>query len=209
MDDASKKILSKNIEDKLDEFFSDDNDDVEESSTSSVNNPPSLEKLKSMVLSIDWEITDECLTGLVTETENLITVYEEDRPTNALLRMLKALGNYIRKHKAQAHQEAIKRVMSVFASLETIIDGQIIDESEKKRVVISEIKAFNILKEQVGAKRSSSQPVSKNNIKNQLVKYKEIETAISDLENNFKFQIDRLKDQLATVEQEIKKTAGS
>ena len=131
MDDASKKILSKNIEDKLDEFFSDD--DVEEPSTSPANIQPSLEKLKSMVLSIDWEITDECLKGLVTETENLIAVYEDDRPTNALLRMLKALGNYIRKHKAQAHQEAIKRVMSVFASLETIIDGHIIDESEKKK----------------------------------------------------------------------------
>ena len=207
MDDASKKVLSKNIEDKLDEFFSDD--DEESSMSSSTNKQPSLEKLKSMVLSIDWEITDECLTGLVTETENLIAIYENDRPTNALLRMLKALGSYIRKHKAQAHQEAIKRVMSVFASIETIIEGQIVDESEKKKVVVSEIKAFNILKKQVGAKHSSSQPATKNKIQNQLVKYREIETAISDLENNFKFQIDQLKDQLATVEQEIKKTAGS
>ena len=206
MDNASKKVLSKNIEDKLDEFFS---DDVDESSTSSPENQPSLEKLKSMVLSIDWEITEECLTGLITETESLITIYENDRPTNALLRMLKALGSYIRKHKAQAHQEAIKRVMSVFSSIESIIDGHILDEGEKKKIVATEIKAFNILKNQVGAKHSTSQPSSNTNLQQQLTKYKELVAAISDLENNVKIQIDQLKDQLSAMEQEIKKTTGA
>ena len=164
-----------------------------------------------MVLSIDWEITDECLTELITETDILILKYKDNRPANALLRMLKALGNYIRKHKAQAHQEAIKRVMSVFSSLETIIEKHPADEEQMKKVVVAEIKAFNQLKAQIEAKRTTTKvPEANSSSTGSERRYKEpdeglkdVKDALTALEARINDQIRQLKAQLAGIETEL------
>ena len=119
MDKSAKTKLSSDIENRLDDFFGEKSQAPAASEASY-----SLEKLKSAVLSIDWEITDACLTDLIDQSEALLPHFESDPITHALLRMLRALGRYIRKRKARSHQDAIKRVMSVFASLETLINDK-------------------------------------------------------------------------------------
>ena len=212
MDKTSKEALSANIESKLDEFFSDDDSPSQTPVPSA-----SLEKLKSTVLSIDWEITDECLTDLVVETDILLETYQEDRPTNALLRMLKALANYIRKHKAQAHQEAIKRVMSVYKSFESIIEEHANDENRKKEIVAAEIKAFQQLKDQVRLKRSSAaaKPDADDTIarkpeqaavdsgKPEGPDVKDMTAVLLDFESKINSQIEQLKHQLADIKTEL------
>ena len=212
MEKTSKQDLSQNIENKLDEFFSDD-DSPSENQMPAV----SLEKLKSTVLSIDWEITDECLTDLVSETDKLIEAYQADRPTNALLRMLKALANYIRKHKAQAHQEAIKRVMSVYSSLESIIEEHPLDENKKREIVAGEIKAFHMLKDQVRLRRAAAGPVpasddtmavkaSKTDAASQTTQdsgVKNMQQVLSDFESKINTQIEQLKTQLDDIKTEL------
>ena len=137
MDKSSKENLANDIENRLDDFF-------DESGTSepSGNDAASLEKLKSMVLSIDWEITESCLTDLIDETDSLLPQYQSDRYSHTLLRMLKAVGRYIRKRQARAHPDAIKRIMSVFASLEKLTESQDLEEDTKKGIVAKEIAAF-------------------------------------------------------------------
>jgi hypothetical protein len=205
-------VLSEKIENKLDEFFSDDDSPSETPAPSA-----SLEKLKSTVLSIDWEITDECLGDLIAETDILLEAYHADRPTNALLRMLKALANYIRKHKAQAHQEAIKRVMSVYKSVESIVEEHAYDENRKKEIVTAEIKAFHLLKEQVRVQRSSAAPkpdandtmaqapmetvADSGNAK--AAQGKDVATVLSDFESKINNQIEQLKSQLADIKTEL------
>jgi len=210
LDKTSKEVLSENIENKLDEFFSDD-----DSPSQTPAPQASLEKLKSTVLSIDWEITDECLTDLVAETDILLETFQEDRPTNALLRMLKALANYIRKHKAQAHQEAIKRVMSVYKSIESIIEEYAHDENRKKEIVSAEITAFHKLKDQVRLQRSSASPkpdatkaqkpaqTAADSGKQKGFEAKDMTAVLSDFESKINNQIEQLKNQLADIKTEL------
>jgi hypothetical protein len=204
LDNASKEALSKKIENKLDEFFGED--EVDQLPIKQPTAGPTLEKLKSMVLSIDWEITDECLDGLIGETDALIRIFQKDPPTHALLRMLKALANYIRKHKAQAHQEAIKRVMSVFASLESIVQTYPHDEEQKNRIVVSEIKAFNLLKERIGIKREAGKAAQAAEAARKAEPKKEIKdvkNALTALEAKMNTQIEQIKEQLAVIKKEL------
>lgn len=115
----------------------------------------SLERLKSTILSIDWEITDECLSDLVSETNQLLPRYQNNPYAHALLRILKTLGTYMRKHKAQSHKEAIKRIMSAFASLEKIVAGEPLPDSQKKRLAAMEVLAFKNLKSKIEQERAS------------------------------------------------------
>ncbi len=150
MDKPGKSKLANEIEDRLDDFFS----DQEEQQESSQSDQYSLDNLKSAVLSIDWEITDECLADLINESEALLPYFEQDPITHALLRMLRALGRYIQKRKAQSHQNAIKRIMSVFTSLEKLINDKALSTDQRKEIVANEILEFKKLKEQIEANRS-------------------------------------------------------
>ena len=87
MEKPSRENLVNAIENRLDDFF-DDSIPADTDGKKTI----SMEKLKSVVLSIDWEITDTCLTDLITETDALMPHFQEDRLPHTLLRMLRAVG---------------------------------------------------------------------------------------------------------------------
>ena len=200
MDKSSKENLVNDIENRLDDFF-----EESEGTNLSEMQTVSLEKLKSVVLSIDWEITEKCLTDLIDETNALLPLYQKDRLSHALLRMLKAVGRYIRKHKAQAHPDAIKRVMSVFSSLEQLTVNEQIEDQLKKRIVAKEIAAFKKLKQQVELQKGISpgdqetEPVESQ----AYVERERFEQAMSAVEKRLNSQVEDLKYQLAALQKEL------
>ena len=196
MKDSSKKELINEIENRLDDFFG--QDDIKPI------DPPkdTLEKLKSIVLNIDWEITDHCLTELINEAERLLSQYETDRMAHALLRMLRSLGHYIRKRKAQAHPDAIKRIMSVYASFDKIARIPITEENIKKSILMYEISAFKKLKQQVDIQR----PVKAKHEKPQSVEYidhQKLEQAMSAVEQRLRSEVEALRNQLSNLQREL------
>lgn len=208
MDKSAKSKLVSDIENRLDDFFG-------EKSTAPPPPPPgySLEKLKSAILSVDWEITDACLTDLINESEALLPNFESDPITHALLRMLRALGRYIRKRKARSHQDAIKRVMSVFSSLETLINDGQLNQDQKKRIVAKEIQAFKKLKEQVETQRSvkySAAPAGAQeerepeaNDLSALLEHHKFKQAMNAVEERLGAEVKELKAQLANMQKEL------
>ncbi len=205
MDKSSKENLANDIENRLDDFF-------DESGTSepSGTDAASLEKLKSMVLSIDWEITESCLTDLIDETDSLLPQYQSDRYSHTLLRMLKAVGRYIRKRQARAHPDAIKRIMSVFASLEKLTENLDLEEDTKKGIVAREIAAFKKLKAQVESKRGAVAPSPTSAENDQgYVECGQFEQAMSAVEQRLNAQVEDLKAQLETLQKELDQMRGS
>lgn len=205
MDKTSKDNLANDIESRLDDFFGESNNSSQEQTPAG-----SLKSLKSVVLSIDWEITDACLDDLNRETDALLPQYQSDRLIHALLRMLKALGHYIRTLKAQAHPDAIKRVMSTFQSLEVLTSGSQLSEEKKKRILAKEIAAFKELKEQVESRRSNlttaaAAPTSGagGEYSNSFVENHRFEQAMSEVEKRLNEQVAQLKAQLENVQKEI------
>lgn len=200
MDKSSKENLVNDIEDRLDDFF-----DGSTPASSADKETVSMEKLKSVVLSIDWEITEKCLTDLINETDALMPYYQADRLAHALLRMLRAVGRYIRRYKAQAHPDAIKRVMSVFASLEQITGEPPMAEDLKKSIVAKEISAFKKLKQQVEAKLG---PIALDRGKDSkgatdYVPHRKFKQAMDEVEERFNSIVSALKIQLEDLQKEL------
>jgi hypothetical protein len=200
LEKKSKENLVNDIEGKLDDFFND--------STSAANaDAPvdDLQKLKSVVLSIDWEITDSCLADLMQETERLLPVFEHDRFTHALLRMLNALGRYIQKRKASAHPVAINRVMSVYSTLERLIADSTLTEEQRRQLIANEIAAFKKLKQQVEARRGAvAHDQSASSASNdQYVEQRMFEAAMGDVEKRLSGQVANLKAQIESLQKEI------
>lgn len=199
MDNSSKDNLANDIENQLDDFFS-----ADKTSDPAGTEPASLEKLKSMVLSIDWEITESCLTDLIDETDSLLPQYQNDRLSHTLLRMLKAVTRYIRRRQAQAHPDAIKRVMSVFASLEQLTGSLHLEEETRKGIVAKEIAAFKKLKEQVEVQRGvTARAVSMTESEGGYVDRDKFEQAMSAVEERLKSEVNDLKFQLEALQKEL------
>jgi len=200
LEKSSREHLVNDIENRLDDFFDDS------TPAPSAGKPiVSMEKLKSMVLSIDWEITETCLTDLISETDALMPHFQNDRLPHTLLRMLRAVGRYIRQHKAQSHPDAIKRVMSVFASLEKIAGAPEMAEDLKRSIVAKEIAAFKKLKQQVEAQRSPMTKAPETNDKGtaDYVPHHKFKQVMNAVEERMNSQVADLKAQLATLQKEL------
>jgi len=109
-----------------------------------------LRHLSAIVLSVDWEINDETMSGLIEETERLKDVYEDDRTLVLFFQLLGAVGTYIKTHKAGAHPDSITLLTSIYSSLVSVMPSKGIDEAGRKKILLVEVKKFRELKEQIG-----------------------------------------------------------
>jgi phosphoenolpyruvate-protein kinase (PTS system EI component) len=199
LEKSLKEQLANDIENRLDDFF-DDNTPAPPAAVPAI----SLEKLKSVVLSIDWEITETCLTDLINESDALLPRFQKDRIPHALLRMLRAVGRYIRRHKAQAHPDAIKLVMSVFAGLEKIIGDPQMTDDTKREIVAKEITAFKKLKSQVerqyGTVAHSQNAEGKQSLGDAS---QDLKQAMNAVEQRLNSQVADLKEQMQLLQKEL------
>ncbi len=200
MEKSSKENLVNDIENRLENFF-----DESEEANASESRAISIEKLKSVVLSIDWEITEECLSELIDETDALLPHFENDRFSHSLLRMLKAVGRYIRKRKVEAHPDAIKKIMSVFSSIEKLTENNEMEEDLKKQIVAKEIYEFKALKEKKKKKSGAGEKYSETpaSSSQDFIECEKFEKAMDAVEARFKTQVADLKSQLASLQKEL------
>lgn len=201
MEKSLKENLVNDIENKLNDFFN-------EADNATTPDPPIdvLQQLKSVVLSIDWEITDSCLTDLMQETERLLPLFEKDRFTHALLRMLNALGRYIKKRKARSHPVAINRVMAVYSTLERLAGESDMAEKQRRQLIANEIAAFKKLKQQVEAQRSGvgqGKSVGQSGSFDQYIDQRKFEQAMENVEKRLNGQVADLKSQIDSLQKEI------
>ncbi|MGD8702248.1 MAG: hypothetical protein PVH26_07410 [Desulfosarcina sp.] len=121
MDKKANDTFAFDLENRLDDFFSDSMPSQEDAPAdepqTSISELP-LKDLKSTILAIDWEITDDALEAFIHQVDNLNERFEDDKAIQTLLKLLKSLGRYLRAHKSKAHPDTIKRIMAVYSALE-------------------------------------------------------------------------------------------
>ena len=115
-----------------------------------------LRDLKSVILSVDWEISDETMTGLLRQTELLKDAYKADRSIQLFFQLLASVGKYIKNNKARAHPDSILLLNSVFENLEKSLQTNGMSEAEKRELLLGQVKRFKDLKEQIGLNRDRS-----------------------------------------------------
>ena len=124
-------------------------------------------------------------------------IFQKDRIAHALLRMLRAVGRYVRRHKAQAHPDAIKRIMSVFSSLEKLVGDPQMTEALKKEIVAKEIADFKKLKQKVESQYGAATQAQTENVP------QDFKQAMNAVEQRFSSQVADLKEQLAILQKEL------
>jgi hypothetical protein len=108
-----------------------------------------LKNLKSAVLSLEWEITDQVMQTLTDEIEVLEEKCKNDKVTVAFLQLLGSLSQYIRKKKADAHPESLNLLNSVYENLETVILSEGLTDVIKKKLLVGEVSKYKKLKENI------------------------------------------------------------
>jgi hypothetical protein len=143
VDKKANDTFAFDLENRLDDFFSDSLPSPEEPSADVAPAEKSdlpLKGLKSTILAIDWEITDEALETLIDQIDGLSEQFETDKVNHTLLRLLKSLAKYIRTHKSNAHPDTIKRVMSVYSTLEESTTNNELSQNQKEKMVLEEVR---------------------------------------------------------------------
>lgn len=112
-------------------------------------NMSSVHDLKAVFLSMDWEINDDILNKLVSESEKLMKNAKGDLVLVAFFKMLSSIGKYIKKNKANADKDAVGLLGSVFDSMEKVIGTDTLSDKERKQLVVNQITKFQLLKQKV------------------------------------------------------------
>ena len=152
---AEKKgTFADEVNNQLGKFFG----DMEKPQASTRNTNGSSQQdsklydLKAIILSIEWEISDDIMTRLIAETDRLMKIYRDNKVVLSLLKLLDSVGKYIKAKKATAHPDSIKLLHSVHANLQRVATSENLTESQISQILSAEIVKFKNLKQQLLAK---------------------------------------------------------
>jgi hypothetical protein len=151
--DAKQSKVDSDLANRLDTLF-DENDSAETSTPAADQSKDPLDELKQLVMSIEWEITDDVMERFLSQVDSLKTRFEEDRISVMFLQLLGSLGLYVKTNKGKAHPSAFKLLNSVYSSFEDATAPGKISPSEKKKLLYVELNKYKELKEQIESSRS-------------------------------------------------------
>jgi hypothetical protein len=117
------------------------NQSLDEVSSSSILHSP-LKNLKSIVLSIEWEISNQVLEQFDGEIAKLNDLYSHNRINLGFLRILRFLGRYIRVKGADSNQESVNLLLSVYDSTESVIVKKDLTETQRNILLLENIKKY-------------------------------------------------------------------
>ncbi len=141
--------------DAYDESYYSDADDLFEFST---DDDSPISRLKSLILSIDWEITDEVLLQFNEELLDLKGIWAGESINLVYIQALEKISKYIYQNKADSHPNAIKLLLTFYYNLEKIVSSQDLSEEQKKDILLEDVKKFENLKRQIKLKPSFVPP---------------------------------------------------
>lgn len=108
-----------------------------------------LSELKSVILSIDWEISDQTMQHFQKIIMGLIAKYEPYKIHHTFLKIMQTIGQYIGSRKAGAHSESISLLNSVLESFESICNAPEMPFRDKKKILEDNISRFQSLKNKI------------------------------------------------------------
>lgn len=108
-----------------------------------------IKDLKSVILSLEWEITDQVMQKLGEEIRKLESKCKDDKIVVAFLQLLGSLGKYIRKKRADAHPDSIRLLNSVYENLENVMLSDDLSEAEKRKMLVTQVSKYKKLKDEI------------------------------------------------------------
>ncbi len=122
-------------------------EDLSSSSSSVLHSP--LKDMKSIILSIEWEINDTILEQLEDEINKLYLMYTGDRVIQGFLRILRFLGRYVRVRGVHSTQDSINLLLYIYDHLESVMVSEGMTEAKKHVIISDSIKRYRAWVESV------------------------------------------------------------
>ncbi len=196
-------VVNEEVEGRLDNLFGDEDTaaDILEDSYESDDSP--LRELKTIVLSLDWEITDEIMTNFVEQVAALKDRLKDDKIILVFLQLLGSLGEYIRINKGKSHPGAFKILTSLFNELDKVAQSKDLTESDKKKILSAELTKYKTLKEQIikakPKKEEKESEISPEKKTVEPVGLKDLATAINEIKQLVKTEFKALRAELKSL----------
>ena len=156
-DSKNVDTLSSELESRLDDLFGETNAPLPDAGDSDPSAHYPLAELKNLILSIDWEITDDVLEKLLQQIKDLNLTYKHDKIVLTFLQILRSLGDYIKTNRAKSHPKAFKILNSVFSSLDKVVLSKDMGETVKKKILRTEMNRYKELKTQISQSKTAGQ----------------------------------------------------
>ncbi|PIE56954.1 MAG: hypothetical protein CSA34_01245 [Desulfobulbus propionicus] len=132
-------------------LFADENfdtDDVDLFEFTGEDDSP-LTRLKSIILSLDWEINDETLQELAEEVVYLQESMQGDKIAKLYLQGLEKIGRYLRSEGAYAHPNSIKLLLTFFYDFEKLSSSDDLTDDDITLILKQDVRKFKILQYQI------------------------------------------------------------
>ncbi len=160
-DSKDVDTLSTELENRLDDLFGENNTAPAEAEDDDISAHYPLAELKNLILSIDWEITDDVLEKFLRQIKDLKLTYKHDKIVLTFLQILNSLGDYIKTNRAKSHPKTFKILNSVFSSLDKVVLSRNMSEVDKKKILRIEMTRYKKLRAQISQSKSEVQPKPK------------------------------------------------
>jgi hypothetical protein len=156
-EDVNPDAMHHEVENRLDALFG----DAVEAKVAPAGKatPSAMSELKSLVMSIEWEITDDLMDRFLAIVETLKQTYRSDRILLMFLQLLGSLGLYVKTNKGKAHPNAFGLLTSVHTSFDNAVRQDKMPPAQKKKLLYVELNKYKELKEIIeNAKNKGKRP---------------------------------------------------
>jgi len=150
-------LLVDEIDGRLDNLFAEDKIPQKADGASIDIKEYPLKELKAIILSIDWEITDDVMNRLADQVVGLKKRYKDDRIVFMLLQLLGSIGEHIRTNRGKSHPDSFKFLNSLFKKLDKVVRTKGLTESEKKKILSVEVNKYKVLKDELSSRKHVAQ----------------------------------------------------
>ena len=162
VDSNNIDTMTSELENRLDDLFAENDIPPIDDKDKNLKEHYPLAELKNLILSIDWEITDQVLDNFLQQLKDLRLTYKHDKIVSTFLQILNSLGNYIKTNRAKAHPKTFKILNSVFSSLDKVVLSGDMSENTKKKILRTEMARYQELRVQIAkSKAAAEQPKKK------------------------------------------------
>ncbi len=146
-------LLVDEIDGRLDDLFAEDKIPQKDDGEGDDTKEYPFKELKAVILSIDWEITDDVMKRLANQVVGLKKRYKDDKIVFILLQLLGSIGEYIRVSRGKSHPDSFKFLNSLFKKLDKVVCTEGLSESKKKKILAVEVNKYKVLKEKLSSQK--------------------------------------------------------
>ena len=150
-------LLVDEIDGRLDNLFAEDKIPQKADGASIDIKEYPLKELKAIILSIDWEITDDIMRRLAEQVIELKKKNKGDRIVFMFLQLIGSIGEYIRTNRGKSHPDSFKFLNSLFKKLDKVVRTKGLTESEKKKILSVEVNKYKVLKDELSSRKHVAQ----------------------------------------------------